>query len=104
MSTNTDEQKDIDVAPIPELVKYLGMLRRALVAIRNHSFHQETHEAKFCGLLADVLHNLPDLLLCYGQFDQDEFWREVQGYGASVPPEFARNWAYIFGEPEQPKE
>jgi hypothetical protein len=104
MATTTDEPEEIDVAPVPELVRYLGILRRALIAIRNHEVNQETEEAKFCGYLADVLHNLPDLLLCYDKFDQDEFWREVRGYGANVPPEFARNWVYIFGETETPKE
>ena len=101
---DTEEHKEMDLAPIPELARYLGILRRALVAIRNYGVNQETREAKFCGSLADVLHNLPDLLLSYHTFNQDEFWREVQGYGANVPAEFARNWAYIFGEPEKLKE
>jgi hypothetical protein len=104
MATTTDEYEEIDVAPVPELVRYLGILHRALITIRNHGVNQETGEAQFCGHLADVLHNLPDLLLCYGAFDQEEFWREVRGYGANVPPEFARNWAYIFGEIKKPIE
>jgi hypothetical protein len=104
MATTTDQYEDVDVAPVPELVRYLGILRRALVAIRNHGVNQETEEAQFYGQLADVLHNLPDLLIRYGEFNQIEFWREVRGYAATMPSEFARNWASIFGEPEKSNE
>jgi hypothetical protein len=88
------------IAPVPDLIRYAGILQRALVVIRNYGLGQDTREALFCGLLADVLHELPELLLHYDAFDPDRFWREVRSYRQRVPPGYASTWDSIFQEAE----
>jgi hypothetical protein len=91
---------EVDLAPVSDLTRYLDLLHRALVAIRTYGLARGEDEALFCGLVADALHNLPDLLLRFRQFDQQQFWREVSNLRTQVPPRLVRAWDVIFGSTE----
>jgi hypothetical protein len=71
--------------------------------MRNWGLHGGQDEAIFCGYLADALHNLPDLLLDYQEFDQERFWEEAQGLRGAVPPQFRETWDLIFETAERTK-
>lgn len=55
----------ICIAPTPELIRYLAILRRALTVITSYCKSRYRPGVRFAGVLADALHNLPAFLLHY---------------------------------------
>jgi len=49
-------------APPSEMVRYLAILRRALISIARHGGRDSVHGLIFAGFLAEALHDLPVLL------------------------------------------
>jgi hypothetical protein len=89
-------ETQIDVAPDHEFARYLGLMQKGLDKTRRLEAADEGGGARFCGYVADVLHNLPDLLLRFHAFDESQFWRSVRGCRRQVSPQLTERWDAIF--------
>jgi hypothetical protein len=80
-----------------DLRRCLALLTRAFAVLRDECDPGDAETNRFCGVLADELHNLPELLLQYRDFDEQRFWRDVRGGRRLIPDRFAASWFYVFG-------
>jgi hypothetical protein len=74
----------------------LGLVSRGFEAMRGLERPFGGEESEFCGYLADALHNLPELLLRYGDMDRVLFRRSAEACRAQVAPRLRDRWDPVF--------
>jgi hypothetical protein len=92
-----DEQPSA-LPPVAELQRFLRLFHHAFITIRNHGLQRRADEALFCGYVGDALHNVPDLLLRYAEFDQEHWEREIRILRQRLPRRLQDSWDALFRE------
>ena len=90
------EDKQTLLAPAPVLARYLELFRHAFLHIRAYGLGGGKDEALFCGLIADALHNVPDLLTRFDKFDQERLQSDIRDQRGMVPAQLLPAWDALF--------
>lgn len=87
----------IILAPVPELIRYLSILRRSFACIRKWGTTEDRDGMLFGGWLADALHNVPNMLLHYAPHAA---WHSPTSISDWLERGFPAQMRHHFGAPE----